>query len=175
MIKLYAALLTLCTAPLCAAQSSVAAAQTAPKHFRLTFVLSYPKGEQPSQSFVLDVPVTNGRMGMSGVNSAAGLTGQVEGSVQESLQCTDVQESATGLAARVSFDMDSVRKPMPGSTEPVHSHLAFNRQIDLVLGKPTLITQEMHRRALRPLGKGNDGVAGAPPAAPEITVTAIEM
>ncbi len=68
----------------------------------------------------------------------AGLTGQLEGSVAEKIQCTEVRESAAGLAAKVTFAMDSVTMaPAPYSSEPLHHNLSFDRKIDLVLGKPT--------------------------------------
>jgi hypothetical protein len=89
--------------------------------------------------------------------------------VQQTLRCTEVRLSPTGLAAKVAFSMDSVSsEPLPGSDEPLHSQLTFERQIDVVLAKPTRITQEMH--AL-PLSKGDN----KPPAPPQITVTATEI
>ena len=102
-----------------------------------------------------------------------GSTGKTEGSVQENLQCTDVHESDTGLAAKVSFTSDNVSlEPLPGATEPLHHHLAFQQQIDLALGKPTLITKEMHRVWLK---KGDEALANYFPEAPQITVTAVEI
>jgi hypothetical protein len=174
-MKMSAAIFMLCTVGACAihpARATAQSTQTTIKHFRLTFVLSYPQGQQPSQSFVLDVPVMRDRSGMSGMSMAAGSTGEVVGSVQENLQCTDVQESATGLAAKVAFTMDSVLEPLPNSTEPLHRQLTFNRQIDVALGKETRITNEMH---VMPLGKADKASPNAPPAAPQISVTAIEL
>jgi hypothetical protein len=176
MIKICAAVFALCAGGIWMAQPSMAvaqSAQSAPKHYRLTFVLTYPEGKQPSQSLVLDVPVSAERAGISGMNLATGLTGQVEGSVQESLQCTEVKESATGLAVKVAFTMDSVTTdPLLSATEPVHHQMNFDRSIDLILGKPTRITEEMQRRVL---GKTDPAVANALPAAPQITVTAVAM
>lgn len=178
MIKIAAALLALCPAGICAAQPAVTATPSAPaKHYRLTFVLTYPQdqqnGQQPSQSFVLDIPVTRERPGTSEMSVNSGLTGQLEGSVAEKMQCTDVQESPTGLAAQVTFAMDSVTKaPLPYSSEPLHHNLSFDRKIDLVLGKPTQITEEMQ---IRPLRKGDEAIPGGLPAAPQITVTAVAM
>jgi hypothetical protein len=169
MFKIAATFLTLCTAGFCAAQPAVHAG---PKHFRLTFVLTYPQGHQPSQSFVLDVPVTQERSGTSGLNVTAGLTGQTEGSIQESLQCTDVKESATGLAGKVTFSMDTLMEPAPNSTEPRHRQLTFDRKVDLVLGKPTRITKEMRKIPLR---KGDEALPNTLPLPPQITVTAIQM
>jgi hypothetical protein len=176
VIKIAAALFALCAAGVCAAQPPLTTPPTAPitpKHFRLTFVLTYPQGQQPSQSFVLDVPVMRDRPGMSGMSSTAGLTGQVEGSIQQNLRCTDVHESATGLAAKVTFAMDSVAmEPAPNSAEPLHHQLTFDRKIDLLLGKPTKITEEMR---MMPLRKGDDMPVNLSPGPPQITVTAVQM
>jgi hypothetical protein len=176
MIKIGAAVFALCVAGVWAAQPPTAvaqSAQSASKHYRLTFVLTYPEGTHAPQSLVLDVPVSSERAGMSGMSLATGLTGQVERSVQESLQCTDVKESETGLAAKVTFTMETVTsEPALSATEPIHHQLNFDRSVDLVLGKPTRITEEMQRRVL---GKTDPTVANALPAAPQITVTAVEM
>jgi hypothetical protein len=122
---------------------------------------------------VLDVPVSAERAGMSGLTLATGLARQVEGSVQESIQCSDVRESATGLAAKVAFTINSVTsEPLISSTEPIHHQLNFERSIDIVVGKPTRISEEMQRRVL---GKTDPSFANALPIAPQITVTAVEM
>jgi hypothetical protein len=174
MIKIAAAgFLALCAAGMCAAQPAVTATPSAPtKHYRLTFVLTYPQG-QPSQSFVMDIPVTHERPGTSEMSVNSGLTGQLEGSVAQKMQCTDVQESPTGLAAQVNFAMDSVTKaPPPYSNEPLHHNLSFDRKVDLMLGTPTRITDEMQ---IKPLRQGDEAVPGRLPAAPQITVTAVAM
>lgn len=173
MIKIAAAFLALCAAGICAAQPAVTATPSAPtKHYRLTFVLTYPQDQQPPQTFVLDIPVTRERPGTSEMSVNSGLTGQLEESVAEKIQCTDVQESATGLAAQVNFAMDSVTKaPPPYSNEPLHHNLSFDRKVDLVLGKPTQITNEMRPKPLR---QGDEAVPGRLPAAPQITVTAVQ-
>lgn len=175
MVKTGIALLTLCVAGICGAQPPVAVAQSAThqtKHYRLTFVLNYPNGQQPSQTLVLDVPVTHDRPGMAKSATTSGLTGQPESSVQENLQCTEVQESATGLAVKVAFSMDSWAQPLPGSTESIVHNLTFNRQVDLALGKPTRITEQLHAM---PVGKNGEAPANALPPEPQITVTAIEL
>lgn len=174
MTRMTAACFVLCAAGVCAAQTPAVTPSTpvSIKHFRLTFVLTYPQG-QPAQSMVLDVPVAPDHPGMSGMTSAAGLTGQVDGSVQQSLQCTDVHQSETGLAAAVTFAMDSVTKAPPSySAEPLHHNLSFDRKIDLVLGKPTRITGDMQ---IKPLRKGDEAIPSSLPAAPQITVTAVEL
>jgi hypothetical protein len=109
---------------------------------------------------------------MSGLNFAAGITEQAEGSIQQAIQCTDVHESPTGLAARISFTRDTILEPLPGSTEPRHRQLTFERQIDLVLGRSTRITEEMHER---PVGAGDKSLPAPAPAAPQITVTATKL
>jgi hypothetical protein len=167
MVKMGIAILALATAGVSAAQS----AHTQPRHYRLTFVLTYPQGKQPSQTFTLDVPVSTDRMGMAQSSTTSILRGEPDTAVAENLQCTDVHESATGLAAKVAFSMDSTEQPLPGSTEPLHHNLTFNRQVDIELGKPTRITEEMH---MVPLRKGDSVPATAPPA-PQITVTATEI
>jgi hypothetical protein len=162
---------------LCAA-GSMAAAQSTPKptparHFRLSFVLTYPDSKQPSQTFVMDVPVLPGRPGTSSLNLSSGATGQVEGTTRESLQCTDVHESATGLAAKVNFTIETVAEDhLPDTDEPIHNQLTFERQIDLVLGKPARITEDMHAR---PLKQGDEALMPLPPVPPQITVTATEI
>jgi len=172
MIKLGTALLTLCMTGFCAAQLPAAAAQTQAKHYRLTFVLSYGQGQQPSQTFVLDVPVTQDRAGVAGTSTVSGLTGDPAGNAQETLECTEVRESATGLAANVAFSTNSIVAPLPGSREPQHRNLTFRRQVDLALGTPTRITEEMH---VIPLGKDGAAYAAKLPAAPQIMVTAVAL
>ena len=172
MIKLGTALLTLCMTGFCAAQLPAATAQTQARHYRLTFVLSYGQGQQPSQTFVLDVPVTQDRAGMAGTSTVSGLSGDPAGNVQESLECTGVRESATGLSANVAFSMNSIAAPQTGSREPRDRNLTFKRRVDLALGTPTRITEEMH---VIPLGKDSAAYAAKLPAAPQITVTAVAL
>ena len=167
-MKMGIAILALVTTGLSAAQSP----HTQPRHYRVTFVLTYPEGKQASQTFTLDVPVSADRMGMAQSSTASILTGDPDTAVAVNLQCTDVHESATGLAARVAFSMDSTGQPMLGSTEPRHRNLAFNRQIDVELGTPTRITEEMH---MVPLRKGDPVNASAPVPAPQITVTVTKI
>lgn len=181
MNKIGVALFALCSAGICAAQPAVTttqAPQTPAKHFRLTFVLTYPQKDQKqmqqaSQVFVLDVPVRPDHPGISGMNLASGSVGQLEGTVQQSLQCTDVRESANSLEANISFSMDSISdKHIPGMSEPVHNRAVFQRQINLELGKPTQITGELHKI---PLSKGGAIPPDTPSSAPQITVTATEL
>jgi hypothetical protein len=171
VIKLGALMLTLYAAAACTAQVPIATAQssTPARHFRLTFVLSYPQDQKPSQSFVLDVPVRPDRPGTANMSGAAGSTGEIDGIVKQTLRCSEVRLSPTGLTAKVAFSIDSVSsEPLPGSDEPLHNQLTFERQIDVVLAKPTRITEEMHSL---PLSKG----VKKPLAPPQITVTATEI
>ncbi len=107
------------------------------------------------------------------MNLTSGSTGQAEGSIAQSLECSDVRLSAAGLAATVAFNMDSISsEPLPGSNEPIRHHLTFERKIELELGKPTKITQEMHRIPLR---KGDPLPPAEQPGPPQISVTATEI
>lgn len=160
----------LCAAGACMAPSSAATPHSTLKHFRLTFVLGYSHAELSSRSFVLDVPVKADRPGMGSISIASGLTGQVDGSVQEELQCSEVHESAAGIAANVTFTMHSVEAPLAGAAEPLHHELNFQKQIDIVLGKPTTITEEMHAVTL-----GKEPRPPALPPVPQISVTALEI
>ena len=164
-------LLVLCTASACLAQAAPAT-QTSPTRYRLTFLLSDPQGQQPSQSIVLDVPVMPGHMGNATMTQVSGVTDQEESRFQKRLSCTDVHTSATGLAVDVTYAEESVRAPMPDSTEPIHRQLNFERKVDLVLGKPMQITQEMHVKQLK---KGDAAIAPAAPPATQITVTAAAL
>lgn len=175
MMKTRLTQLTVFAAAMCTISPSIAHAQfnVAPaKHYRLTFVLTYPEGTQPSQTFVVDVPVSRDRAGMATSSMASGLTAEPNSVIQENLQCTDVQESATGLAAKVAFSMDSIGQPLPNSSEPLHHNLTFNRQIDVELGKTTRITDEMHARPLKP---GDEAYTKTLPPAPQITVMAVAL
>jgi hypothetical protein len=143
------------------------------RHFRLTFVLTYANNQQPSQSFALDVPVLPDRPGTTSMHLAAGPAGQIEGSTQQNLECTDVHISATGLAAKISFSIDRVPlEHLPGIDEPLHNQMNLERKVDLTLGQPTVITEELQKK---PVNKSGDAVADAQPAPPQITVTAAEM
>jgi hypothetical protein len=76
------------------------------------------------------------------------------------------------LSARVAFTADSTSKPIPGTTEPIHSNRVFNKLIDVKLDTPIVITEPMHRISL------HDGVAipeSNQPSASQITVTVTEI
>jgi hypothetical protein len=156
------------------AQMKPASATTTAKHYRLTFVLNYPNGKGP-QSYSVDVPVASGQPGVAIISMASGSTGNSQATAQQTIQCTDVHESPTGLAASVSIVMDGEPSAaLPDSSEPVHHHLQFNQRFDVALDRPTRISEEMHYMKL------NHGVATEVPvppsaAAPQITVMATEI
>jgi hypothetical protein len=103
----------------------------------------------------------------------AGPTGQVEGSMRQNLECTDVHLTAAGVAAKISFSIDRVPlEHLPGIDEPLHNQMNLERKVDLSLGQPTVITEELQKK---PLDKSGDAIANAQPAPPQITVIAVEM
>ena len=169
-----AALLALSATAACAAKPADAPVRpTKLRHFRLTFVLTYANNQQPAQSFALDVPVLPDRPGATSMHLAAGPTGQVEGSMQQNLECTDVHISAAGLAAKISFSIDRVPlEHLPGIDEPLPNQMTLERKVDLALGKPTVITEELQAK---PLDNSADTIAHAQPAPPQITLTVVEM
>ncbi|MFT4112338.1 hypothetical protein [Silvibacterium sp.] len=167
-----AAVLAVLAASICTALPAQSqSAQAQPKHYRLTFVLSYPEGKQAPQIFTLDVPVSPEHGGMAQSSTASGLTEEPQTVVQQTLQCMEVRESAKGVAANVSFTMDSVTPAPTGSSEPRHHNLTFQRQVDVALNQPTRITNEMHIRPLKP----GDPVPKETAPAPQITLTATEI
>ncbi len=175
MMKRFVTLSTLVfAAALASAQMNTIPATTATKHYRLTFVLAYPNGQRP-QSYSVDVPVAAGQPGIATITMASGSTASTQATAQQTIQCTDVHESPTGLAASVSIAMDSEPSaPLPGSSEPIHHHLQFNKKFDVALDQPTRISEQMHFMKL------NKGVATEAPmpssAAPtQIKVTATEL
>jgi hypothetical protein len=174
MIKFGIAVFVLCTARVSAAQSTEMAtqpAQTTPKHFRLTFVLTYPQGGQPQQSFVLDVPVTHERSGTSSMSLAAGPTVQLKEVCRKTSSvptCMIHRQVSQPRWPSACIACRQNRCPIP----PLHHQLTFERQVDLALGEPTPITEQMHAIPLR---KENKSLPNTPPAAPQITVTAVEM
>ena len=140
------------------------------KHYRLTFVVDSGQGEAGKQSFVLDVPVTPGKMGTARVNLIAGSDGDAQSVVQQLLQCSNVHASATGLALDIAMQSDREAAAVPGVISARHQHAQFQRTVDLQLGKATRVTEEMHFRVL---GNTDPALAAAlKRPAPTITVTA---
>ena len=171
-MKISAVILMVGLVGTCGLESGAAqSAQPAPKYYRLTFVLTYPGG-QPSQSLAVDVPVTTARPGTSSINMVTG-SGQGEGSVSESIRCTEVRESPTGLAAAVAFTMEQVTTGAAAHLdEPLHRQVTVNRHLDLVLGKATPII-DTSKLKLLPQMAGEESSDNKTPAPPEITVTAV--
>ncbi len=168
MKSILAIILTLSSAAACAAQSPQSNSIPA-KHYRLTVVLANPQNQESTQRFVFDVPVTPDHPGQAEMNLTSGRTGQAEIGPRQTLRCTDVHASPAGLAANISYTIDSVSpEPLPGSTEHMVSHFVFEKEIDLPLASPTEIT---NINSLKPL----DGSQTPRPAPLQITVTATEL
>jgi hypothetical protein len=171
--SILAATLTLCTVTLCGAQSPSPTA--AAKHYRLTVVLSDAQDKSAAQSFVVDVPVSADHTGQAEMNLVSGPTDQAENAVRQTFKCTGVHASQTGLAAKISYVMDSVSpEPVPGSSEHLVSHFVFEKQIDLPLAVATAITDTKSLKPLQPLGNAQ-GEPTRRPAPLQITVTATEL
>ncbi len=160
------------TAAACVAQTSTNAPGRQIKHYRLTFVVTGTQDRSTPQTFSLDVPVVNGQDGIARISMVSGITGDAQSGVQQTFECSGVHTSATGLA--VTIAMDSEREAIVSGSLPTrHQHGRFQRNVDLILGTPTVVTNEMH---VIPLGKTDyaTAVANLPPA-PQITVTAVEL
>ena len=141
------------------------------KHYRLTFVVSMGQNSAAEQSFTLDVPVSAGRSGAAKVGLVSGSTGDAQSLVQQFLECSDVHLSATGLHVDIAMQFDREAPAIAGVVSARHQHGEFQRKVDLELGKPTVVTNEMH---LIPLGDTDPALAAAvAQPAPKITVTAV--
>ena len=183
MIKTLATL-ALCCGAFCAAQSpappfhsETASAPT--RHFRLNFVLTYPdsvagsRNQHASQTLSVDVPVQSNHPSAATIATLAGEDGRPETTLQQTLKCTDVHLTSTGLAAQVTLVADSVTRPTPASlSEPIHHALTFTRKVDVALKTPTTITNEMKLTSLKP---GDEKLGVHPPPAPQITLTVTEL
>jgi len=173
MKRILSATLVLCAAGLCGAQSP--STSTVAKHYRLAVVLANPQNAAATQSFVFDVPVSAGHSGQAEMNLTSGPADQAETAVRQTLKCTGVHASQSGVAAKVSYTMESVSpEPMPGSSEHLVSHFVFEKEVDLPLAVATEITDTKSLKPLQPLGD----VHGEPtprPAPLQITVTATEL
>lgn len=162
----YAIACTLAATLVCGAQAPSTDTGSA-KHFRITFAISYVGSPQPSQSFSIEVPVSSDRPGVATANLGSALAGDTSPQTV-AVQFTDIHESSNGLGLKISMTSDSESR-VAGIDEPVHHHGVFDRQVDLALDKPTVVTNEMH---LIPLGKTDMATARAvAPPAPQITVT----
>ncbi len=164
--------LVLGTTAVCVAQTPSTVSEKAVKHYRLTFVITDAQGKSVPQSFLLDVPVAPGRTGISKISMVSGMNGDAQTIVQQTLECSNVHSSATGLAMDIAMESDR-EAPAVAGVSARHQHGVFQRKVDLVLGKPTVVTNQMH---VIPLGKMDPATAAAIlPPAPQITVTAVEL
>lgn len=160
------------TAVACVAQSPSTASENGAKHYYLTIVLTGAQGEAASQSFSLDVPVAPGHSGTAKVSTASGMSGAPQTAVQYTLECSNVHASATGLAMDIAMTSDR-EAPAVAGLSARHQHGEFQRKVDLVLGRATVVTNQMH---VIPLGKTDPATAAATlPPAPQVTVTAVEL
>lgn len=162
--------LALGISPLGFAQSSGHSPESAVKHYRVTFVVDSGSGESAKQSFVLDIPIASGKSGMARANLISGSDGDTTSVVRQSFECSNVHPTATGLALNIAMQSDREAPAIPGLISARHQHGEFQRAVDLEIGKPTVVTQEMHFRVL-----GNTDpqlAAKLKQAAPTITVTA---
>lgn len=170
MSKYFAVALALAVSLSVFAQTPSQNSDSGTKHYRLTFVVDSGQGESGKQSFVLDVPVTPGKMGTARVSLISGSDGDAQSVVQQLFQCSNVHASATGLALDIAMQSDREAPAVPGVIYARHQHGQFQRTVDLKLGKPTQVTEEMHFRVL---GNTDPALAAAlRQPAPTITVTA---
>ncbi len=152
------------------AQSSVQSSESGVKHYRLTVVVDSGQGKAGKQSFVLDIPVAPGKTGAARMNLVAGSEGDAQSVVQQLFECSNVHATSTGLALNIAMQSDREAPAIPGLISARHQHGEFQRTVDLVIGKPTVVTQEMQFRVL-----GNTDPKLAEKLrqpAPTITVTA---
>jgi hypothetical protein len=155
------------------AQTPSAAPDAGVKHYRLTFVVSLGQNDAVEQSFTVDVPVSAGRSGAAKISLVSGSSGDAQSLIQQILECSDVRPSATGLHVDIAMQSDREAPAIAGVVSARHQHGEFERKVDLELGKPTVVTNEMH---VTPLGNTDPAVAAAlAQPAPTITVTAIVM
>ena len=143
------------------------------KHYRLTVVVSLGQVSPVEQSFTLDVPVGPKGNGAAKISLVSGDTNDASSVVQQTLECSDVHVSATGLHINMAMQSDREAPAIPGVVSSRHQHGDFNRQLDIALGTPTVVTSEM---VLTPLGDTDPALAAklAPPA-PKITITAVAI
>lgn len=170
MPKYFAVVLALAVSSVGFAQSSAHSSDSGMKHYRLTFIVGSGQNEAGRQSFMLVVPVAPGKMGAARANLMSASEGDTQSVVQQLLECSNVHASATGLALHIVLQSDREAPAVPGIVSARHQHGEFQRTVDLQLGKPTVVTEEMHFRVL-----GNTDPALAEKLkqpAPTITVTA---
>ncbi len=152
------------------AQFPAQTSDSAPSHYRLTFVIDSGQGEAGKQSFMLEVPVVPGKMGAAAVNLVSGSKGDPQSVAQQSFECTEIHRTATGLGLHIAMQSDREVAAIPGLVSARHSHGEFQRTVDLEIGKPTVVTQPTQFKVL---GNTNPALAEKlRQPAPMITVTA---
>ncbi|ADV82096.1 hypothetical protein AciPR4_1272 [Terriglobus saanensis SP1PR4] len=170
MTKHFAIALALTVASAGLAQSSAHSSDPVTRHYRLIFVVDSGEGEMGKQSFVLDVPVAPSKMGVARANLISGSDRDKQSVTQQLFECSNVHASSTGLALHIAMQSDREAPAIPGLVSARHQHGEFQRSVDLQLGKPTVVTQEMHFRVL---GNTDPELASKlKQPAPTITVTA---
>lgn len=172
MPKYFAVILALAVSSMGFAQSGASAhnSHSGLKLYRLTFVVDSGQGEAGMESFTLDVPVELGKVGAARANFVSGSEGDTHSVVQQLLECSNVHASDTGLAFHIALQSDREAPAIPGIISARRQHGEFQRTVDLQIGKPTVVTEEMHFKVL-----GNTDPALAEKLkqpAPTITVTA---
>jgi hypothetical protein len=83
MSKYFALALALAVSSFGFAQTPSQTTDSGTKHYRLTIVLDSGQGEAGKQSFVLDVPVTPGKMGTARVNLISSSDGDARSEIQQ--------------------------------------------------------------------------------------------
>ena len=170
MSKYFAFALALAVPSFGFAQTPSQDSDSGTKHYRLTFVVDSGQGEAGKQSFMLDVPVTPGKMGAASASLIAESDGNAASVVQQLFECRNVHASATGLALDIAMQSDREAPAIAGVVSARHNHGQFQRTVDLQFGKPTRVTGEMRYQVL---GNTDPALAAAlKQPAPTITVTA---
>ncbi len=164
---------SMCFASVCVAQTPDAIKQpanVATHYYRLTVTVG-AHGAEPAQDFVLNVPVTAGKPGMAELNISTGAMGEPN-SLQQAVEASDVEETPTGLKARIQYVSERARPLAPGQSEPHVNHVRFEQQVDVPLGQSTRISLE---GKLVPLGEAALPSAPPLPAPPQISLTAVKL
>lgn len=152
------------------AQSPIPTSDSAVKHYRLTFVIDSGQGEAGKQSFMLDVPVTPGKLAAAETSLISGIKGDPQSIVHQVFDCTDVHPTATGLALHIAMESDREAPAIPGFVSARHQHGEFQRTVELEMDKPTVVTQPLEFKVLGNTDPALAAKLKQPP--PTITVTA---
>ena len=166
----FASLLAVSLTSLATAQTPVATAEA--KHYRLNVVVSLVRDSTTDQSFTLDVPVGPKGNGAAKISLISGDSSDASSLVQQTLECSDVHASATGLHINMAMQSDREAAAIPGIVSSRHQHGDFQRQLDIALGTPTVVTNEM---VLTPLGDTDPALAAKLAPRLKITITAVAI